>query len=691
VKDRACLALGAVIAALLLARPAAHGVSLPGTLAFWLFVAAVVVVPGAVLCRRWGPARERGLRWLGQGATVGLAVHGVASFAGLAVGLPWIGEAGPVALAVAALLVRRSAPADAPEAPPSAGGDGAWRVLLLALLAIAVLVQPLVSSVEFLEPVPHDLLFHAGNAAEVRHRWPLEDPRVAGLPLRYHVFAYALPAAFSRWTGVPVVDSTLALAPLLWIALLVLQIDHLAGALFGDRRVGVLAAALVCFHSDPARLLGLPAWAFNSYLATGVYSSPTTIVGFLVLAALGAWIPPLLAGPAPPRAPGWILLAVLAAAGAATKPTAPASAIGGLAFLAAWAWLRRHPAVSKRSAALALWLLAASLPPLLMASVSSRASQGFRWSPGAVVWESGFAQLMERVILGGPASSWAAQALARVITAPLWAVGYLGLAAFGFAAYAGLRAPGWSAGRVWAGGVILTGAALALTLHALGYSQLFFLYNGQLLLALFGGAGLWAVLQNRDRSRALRLLLALLAVCALPLLEQAGRQVALAGQADWRSLHRPLPPLARDYAAGLAWLRSHAARSVVFADNPSEILSAFGECRTYYEHGRYTLLGHLELRRGNLEPYPERVELQRRFLFQPGGEVAAAVRAQIPGATVRVVADAVQSESVAGRVVVSIGAVPDRSLLPPRLFEREFVSRTMHVYRLKAAPGEPSP
>ena len=51
-------------------------------------------------------------------------------------------------------------------------------------------------------------------------------------------------------------------------------------------------------------------------------------------------------------------------------------------------------------------------------------------------------------------------------------------------------------------------------------------------------------------------------------------------------------------------------------------------------------------------------------------------------------ADAVQSQIVNGQVVVSIGSVSARRLFPASLFDLELVSRTMHVYRLRA-PGDP--
>src|SRR5262245_22877505 len=49
-----------------------------------------------------------------------------------------------------------------------------------------------------------DAAFHAGNAAELLRRWPMQDPRIAGEPLTYHFFSYAFPCVQSLVLGVPV-------------------------------------------------------------------------------------------------------------------------------------------------------------------------------------------------------------------------------------------------------------------------------------------------------------------------------------------------------------------------------------------------------------------------------------------------------------------------------------------------------
>src|SRR6185369_10655592 len=62
--------------------------------------------------------------------------------------------------------------------------------------------------------------FHAANVGELRWRWPMEDVRLAGLPMRYHFLAYTLPAALEQVIDVPGREILLGLikhhAPLLF-------------------------------------------------------------------------------------------------------------------------------------------------------------------------------------------------------------------------------------------------------------------------------------------------------------------------------------------------------------------------------------------------------------------------------------------------------------------------------------------
>jgi hypothetical protein len=196
------LALGVLLAATLVLRPVAYGLALGSVAVFWTFVLLAVGVPGVALCWAAGWYRKDAALLVGQGLTLGLALQGMLFLAGRALGVEGLAHALPfLALGVAAAAARQRKRIDASTGIPQAA-----RGLLLVAL-VACLLQPLVSLRLLGVPLPVDLLYHAGNAAELSHRWPLEDPRVAGLPLNYPVLAYAVPVETARLGSLPVADA----------------------------------------------------------------------------------------------------------------------------------------------------------------------------------------------------------------------------------------------------------------------------------------------------------------------------------------------------------------------------------------------------------------------------------------------------------------------------------------------------
>ena len=123
---------GTLLAAALVARPVAHGVPFATVVVFWATALGQVVVPGALLVRG---ARLRGSSdpWLvvGQGATVGVALQGIAFLAGRALGAPWLTTLVALATAGAGLaLARRGSPPPRPRWPgprPRRPSRSRWR------------------------------------------------------------------------------------------------------------------------------------------------------------------------------------------------------------------------------------------------------------------------------------------------------------------------------------------------------------------------------------------------------------------------------------------------------------------------------------------------------------------------------------------------------------------------------------
>ena len=672
---RAALALLAAVllAAALVVRPVAHGVPFATALAFWATVLGQVVLPGALLVRG---LRLRGSSdaWLraGQGATLGLALQGLALVAGRALGVPSLPTLVALAAAGAGIaLARRGAPASetAPAPPPAAP---AWT---LAVALVAVLLQPLTSAERLGDPVPFDLLFHAGTAGELRHRWPLQDPRVAGVPLHYHVLAYALPIEAADLAGAPLADPLLALAPLFWVSLLALQLANAGRVVFGDARAGVIGAAAALFHADPGYVLGLGPGAFNSHFATAVYGSPTTVCSLVLLIGLTLSLEGFVETH---RRRELAAIMLLAAAVSGAKTTVLPVVLGGLALCAARAFALRRGA-EWRLWATALAAVAAAGAPFTLwqslgpASYSRMAQLGI----GTAFTGSAFAGHALRWL--GPGALASAAALPLFL---LWLAGFLGIAGVAAPLWLARRQGRWTATQVWI--LSLTGVAVVATqlVDAPGLSQLFLLYNGQLLLCLVAGAGLAGAFPPRRRLADYALALLLL-LAALPSMALVARALPAMAAADASGLARPATPSADEYARGLAWLRAHASRdAVVFADNPSLLLSAFGEVRLYYETGLYTARAW-EVG-SSREPWPERAELQERLLRRPDrGAIAEARRAIGEGARLLVVADAVQSRVESGFVLASPGRVPGRRLFPEDLFELRFANATLHVYEAR--------
>jgi len=664
-----------LVGAVLVTRPLVHGVAGAAVLGFWAVVLGQVVAPGVLLARgaRLADPADR-LQLLVQGASIGLALQGLAVLAGRALGL----SALPTLVAVAACLSglalgRHSAGEPAPSDAPPPASTGA-SIATLAVAMIAAVLLPLASTARPSDPIPFDILFHGGNAAELRHRWPLEDPRVAGVPLHYHLLAYALPVAVADLASTPVADTLFTLAPLFWLVLLALQLQSVGRVVFGNARIGAAAAAVVLFHADSGTVLGLGNGAFNSYLSTGLYGSPTTLLGFVLVCgftlALHAWIE---RGERPQLG----ALGLLAAAASSAKTTVlpplwAALALSGL--VSAW----RGRAVEARRFAVALLVAALAGAPLTLWQNLGHESYSTmaRFGLAAAFSSSSFARAV---------AAFSTEAVSGLRAAPvflLWLLGYFGLSGVAASLWLFRQRRSLSSLQAWALFVLAAGLAASLLLDAPGLSQLFFVYNGQLLLALFAGAALveaW----RRPRRASEWATLAVLALALAPTLEHLGSALPAVLRADADATAYQPRPVERDYAAGLAWLRAHASRdAVVWADNSSLLLSALGEVRLFYENGAYSARAW-RVAEGQ-EPWPERVELQERLLRRPdAATLAEARRATGPGRRLLVVADSVQSSVEEGVVGARLGAVPRRRLFPESLFDLLFVNGAMQVYEAR--------
>jgi len=331
-------------------------------------------------------------------------------------------------------------------------------------------------------------------------------------------------------------------------------------------------------------------------------------------------------------------------------------------------------------------LTMAAAPFSLRLAVGETSYRGILgWDPGAIVRQAPFTHWAARALgVADAATAASAPSWLTALLAPAWLAGYLGLGGLGAIAFVLFRRDALTEAQVFALGVALAGVGPVLLLGAQTLDPLFFLYNGQLLLAVLAGGGLVRAMRGRPTSWGLVIALGL---AALPSLHKAGRVLLARPGLDQGAAARAPGSTIEDYASGLAWLRAHAVGDVVvFADNPSLLLSAFGECRMYYETGLYSPRGREEPWEGRREPYPERAAFQEALLRRPGSAVvSAALRLFPPPVDVLVVADSVQSRIQAGLLEVAIGPVPAPPLLPPPWFRPVFVNRALHIYRLGRA------
>src|SRR5207247_1334909 len=134
--------------------------------------------------------------------------------------------------------------------------------------------------------------------------------------------------------------------------------------MLGDRTAASLGVAVVLLHADPGALLGLGPGAFASHLPTGLYGSPSTACGLVLLASLAVVLGEGLA--APPRMRALVpLLFIFGIAASLTKATVVPVVVAGCGLVALLQWFarRRGPA---RTALLRAVVLAVAAAPFTL-------------------------------------------------------------------------------------------------------------------------------------------------------------------------------------------------------------------------------------------------------------------------------------------------------------------------------------
>lgn len=666
----------------LLVRALLYGSPLEDVLLFGGFLGLFVFLPGWLMWWRLAERPGDGLLALAMAGALGLALLSV-TFAGLR--LAGAMAALPLYPLGCALLFARGIDWSALRRPRgSLARAELWTALILLVLVLCAIESvPLVEASQWFREVRGDALFHAGNAAEVANHWPLRDPRVFGLPLNYHFFAYTLPAAAERVVGVPVAEVMLRSGPALTPALVVLTVFAATRLLAGERGPALLAAALLVAHADAGAAASSwfgADWALHDFFAIGFYESPSTVTGFLFYATLFVLI---LLGTRGARPSGRLvgLLALVACAASGSKGSVMPVVLGGLAGAGLVLALTRRRVMRVAQAFVLCALAAAPMTLMLVTGEASYAKAMFR-PEFAIAFVGSDFYLSLAPLFGEPA--------ARFVLLLPWLVGFFGLGALGTAfALVRRRLPSLTVPELWIVGSTACGALLALTLSAPGLSELFFAYNGMVGLTVLAGIGLCRLPSLPPRWRTLGTAAAV--VFAGATLFGSGQRLTRNIRADL-ALGRPEPELLREYRAGLEWLREHTPReAVVVTSHERMVMSVWAERRSFFETELYTPAAHARIGvsqadpEGSRDPIAELRTLRDAFFARPAPATwrpLAARLASSPACYV-VVSDLHVVRTDGGRF--GLAPLGPESALPselePRL-EPVFENRAVRIYRV---------
>jgi len=318
----------------------------------------------------------------------------------------------------------------------------------------------------------------------------------------------------------------------------------------------------------------------------------------------------------------------------------------------------------------------------------SYASAMFHWDPWFAMKESHAFQVAVRQLFGSTpedAPWWVTASLA-----PFWLLAHLGLIGIGTLFFVIRHGRRLDLAQAWILWSAAAGAVPALFLAAPGFSQLFFLYDSQVVLALLASSCIaerW--LPRRGRSLAASLAIACF---ALPMLTGSARGVAEELARDVRP-PPPEPPVVEAYREGLDWIREHTpADALLLVRHRWILVSAFAERRAFYETDLFTPDRHRLRRGGNHDTgsvFPEHATLRKRAFSRAGGITLAEIDALVPGSRcVYVIHDDVQLVGRDQQLHYEIGPVPPATdPAPPGSPPPVFENQALRIFRLEGDGG----
>ena len=323
------------------------GYNLGAVAAYAAYFAAHVALPGVVAVAALNRGQVSLMTAVALGIPTGFALE-IFTFLGLAAigAKTWLPAIPIVWLAGGILVWRRHrvAPVAGRLSARHAGPALALSVLFLGTV-ITVASQMFVESplVDGLpqRPIFHDWVYLVSRAAAIKGHWPLEDPSLAGTPLRYHYFMLVHAAAASSITGLELSLVCLRLMIVPLGAVVIVQVYALGRRLSASAWGGGLAAVLTVASGELGFTNHPNHSVFVGRFVRWLHVSPTLYFGVVFLGAL------ILAVDRWQRLPrvraidaAWLCLLAAAATGA--KGTVLPVLIPAMGLFAAWSWWRRR-------------------------------------------------------------------------------------------------------------------------------------------------------------------------------------------------------------------------------------------------------------------------------------------------------------------------------------------------------------
>lgn len=569
----------------------ANGVAVRDAALYLAYVGLAIAVPGMLLRRVMTRAARPMLEEIAIGVPLGVAAQilGYIVFASLGLGrLAWF--AAPIFGVVSAWRLWRR-PGDRPTAAaPQA--FGALECVLIGVLCAASI--GLMALRDFPgHPLPQqvagdglryyrDMPWHLGNLSAAARSWPLENPRIAGEPLHYHVGFYILGAGTSTVTGIDVASLLFRLEPVLWVVLLAFQLVWIGRVTGGSNAVGIATAFLVLLCSDAGSAWRLANPQFFNLFVTDLFLSPTLLLGLILFLPALVVVGRLVSSEHPSRGEIAIGTVLLVAAGLTKSTLLPVFSAGAAGF-ALWQWIgrRRVNRLAVGAAVIGAVIFACDWPIVMPPSAAEAATM--TWRPLGTLRLTPIWKLLR--------TEWSPSALTVLVAAghaPAMFAGVLALVA--------MRRP-LTTMQQWLVVIATAAAGPALLFTATGNGQLYFWFAGYPALAAVAAVGLVAWMrQTRTTVMRIGAAIAALAVAlsvATVVFQSRPGVMRLMGDhfrmfqanPDHQVPAKPMD-LSVGVVQGLVWVAQHTDRRAVVAVNDRSVnfyYSALSERAVFLE------------------------------------------------------------------------------------------------------------